>query len=72
MLVRESNNTMIWAQFKEAFYDKYFPQCVRNRKVSEFGDYSKVEDRRHTNFEQQHTDKVEDKNQHHGNEEDHG
>ncbi|XP_028081952.1 uncharacterized protein LOC114283340 [Camellia sinensis] len=27
---------MIWTQFKEIFYDKYFPQCFRDQKVSEF------------------------------------
>lgn len=32
MLVREDNNAMLWAQFKEAFYDKYFPQCVCDHK----------------------------------------
>ncbi|XP_028095441.1 uncharacterized protein LOC114295390 [Camellia sinensis] len=25
-----------WARFLEIFYDKYFPQCVRDRKMSEF------------------------------------
>ncbi|XP_028079904.1 uncharacterized protein LOC114281592 [Camellia sinensis] len=36
MLIRDTNNVMTWAQFKEAFYEKYFPQCVRDRKVTEF------------------------------------
>ncbi|XP_028097058.1 uncharacterized protein LOC114296928 [Camellia sinensis] len=36
MLIRDTNNTITWAQFKEAFYDKYFPQCIQDRKVSEF------------------------------------
>ncbi|XP_028126238.1 uncharacterized protein LOC114322976 [Camellia sinensis] len=27
---------MTWAQFNEIFYDKYFPQCFRDRKVFEF------------------------------------
>ncbi|XP_028080767.1 uncharacterized protein LOC114282313 [Camellia sinensis] len=27
---------MAWAQFKEVFYEKYFPQCVRDHKVIEF------------------------------------
>ncbi|XP_028074882.1 uncharacterized protein LOC114277199 [Camellia sinensis] len=36
MLIRDTNNVMTWAQFKEAFFKKYFPQCVRDRKVTEF------------------------------------
>lgn len=36
MLVRDTDNVMTWAQFKGAFYEKYFPQCVRDRKVTEF------------------------------------
>ncbi|XP_028076119.1 uncharacterized protein LOC114278268 [Camellia sinensis] len=36
MLMHESNNDIGWARFLEIFYDKYFPQCVRDRKVSEF------------------------------------
>ncbi|XP_028095306.1 uncharacterized protein LOC114295282 [Camellia sinensis] len=27
---------MTWAQFNEIFYNKYFPQCFRDRKMSEF------------------------------------
>lgn len=27
---------MTWVQFKESFFEKYFPQCVRDRKVTEF------------------------------------
>lgn len=27
---------MTWAQFNTIFYDKYFPQCFRDRKISEF------------------------------------
>ncbi|XP_028098946.1 uncharacterized protein LOC114298548 [Camellia sinensis] len=36
MLMRENNKDIGWAQFLEIFYDKYFPQCVRDRKVPEF------------------------------------
>ncbi|XP_028100948.1 uncharacterized protein LOC114300276 [Camellia sinensis] len=36
MLMRENNKDIGWARFLEVFYDKYFPQCVRDRKVSEF------------------------------------
>ena len=36
MLTRNSNENMTWAQFNVIFYDKYFPQCFRDRKVSEF------------------------------------
>lgn len=36
LLIRSSNGNMTWAQFNEIFYDKYFPQCFRDRKVSEF------------------------------------
>ncbi|XP_028127142.1 uncharacterized protein LOC114323682 [Camellia sinensis] len=36
MLMRENNKDIGWARFLEIFYDKYFPQCVRDRKVSEF------------------------------------
>ena len=28
MLVRDTNTVVTWAQFKEAFFEKYFPQCV--------------------------------------------
>ncbi|XP_028089003.1 uncharacterized protein LOC114289466 [Camellia sinensis] len=30
------NGNTTWAQFNEIFYDKYFPQCFRDQKVSEF------------------------------------
>lgn len=36
MLVQNQQTTMTWAQFKEVFYEKYFPQCVRDHKVIEF------------------------------------
>ncbi|XP_028103836.1 uncharacterized protein LOC114302921, partial [Camellia sinensis] len=36
MLMRENNKDIGWARFLEIFYDKYFPQCVRDRKVSKF------------------------------------
>ena len=36
MLIRDTDNVMTWAQFKGAFFEKYFPQCVRDRKVTEF------------------------------------
>ncbi|XP_028067080.1 uncharacterized protein LOC114269907 [Camellia sinensis] len=36
MLMHESNKDIGWARFLEIFYDKYFPQCVRDRKVLEF------------------------------------
>ncbi|XP_028092860.1 uncharacterized protein LOC114293038 [Camellia sinensis] len=36
MLVREENRGITWARFLEIFYEKYFPQRVRDRKVSEF------------------------------------
>ncbi|XP_028067293.1 uncharacterized protein LOC114270095 [Camellia sinensis] len=36
MLMRENHKDVNWAKFLEVFYDKYFPQCVRDRKVSEF------------------------------------
>ncbi|XP_028122458.1 uncharacterized protein LOC114319629 [Camellia sinensis] len=34
--MRENNKGVSWARFLEIFYDKYFPQCARDRKVSEF------------------------------------
>ena len=34
--MRESYKDADWARFLEIFYDKYFPQCVRDRKVAEF------------------------------------
>ncbi|XP_028106673.1 uncharacterized protein LOC114305738 [Camellia sinensis] len=36
MLVRESSGTLTWDQFKEIFYEKYFTQCFRDKKVSKF------------------------------------
>ena len=36
MIIRDDNTVMTWAQFKRAFFEKYFPQCVRDRKVTEF------------------------------------
>ncbi|XP_028081335.1 uncharacterized protein LOC114282792 [Camellia sinensis] len=36
LLIRTNNRNMTWIQFNEIFYDKYFPQCFRNRKVLEF------------------------------------
>ncbi|XP_028062422.1 uncharacterized protein LOC114265789 [Camellia sinensis] len=36
MLVRNQQTAMAWAKFKEVFYEKYFSQCVRDRKVTEF------------------------------------
>ncbi|XP_028072979.1 uncharacterized protein LOC114275183 [Camellia sinensis] len=36
LLIRNTNGNMTWARFNEIFYDKYFPQCFRDRKVSEF------------------------------------
>ncbi|XP_028071944.1 uncharacterized protein LOC114274255 [Camellia sinensis] len=36
LLVRNGNENMTWTQFNSVFYDKYFPQCFRDRKVSKF------------------------------------
>ena len=36
MLIRDETIVLTWAQFKESFFEKYFPQCVRDRKVTEF------------------------------------
>ena len=36
MLVRNDNEGVTWDRFKEIFFEKYFPQCIRDRKVSEF------------------------------------
>ena len=36
MLIRDENTVLTWAQFKGAFFEKYFPQCVRDRNVTEF------------------------------------
>ncbi|XP_028063891.1 uncharacterized protein LOC114267097 [Camellia sinensis] len=41
MLIRENNKDIGWARFLEIFYDKYFPQCVRDRKVLEFMELKK-------------------------------
>ncbi|XP_028084499.1 uncharacterized protein LOC114285631 [Camellia sinensis] len=36
LLIRNGHENMTWTQFNTIFYDKYFPQCFRDRKVSEF------------------------------------
>ncbi|XP_028081774.1 uncharacterized protein LOC114283142 [Camellia sinensis] len=36
LLIRNTNGNMMWARFNEIFYEKYFPQCFRNRKMFEF------------------------------------
>ncbi|XP_028054802.1 uncharacterized protein LOC114259002 [Camellia sinensis] len=36
LLIRNTNGNMTWARFNEIFYDKYFPQCFRDQKVSKF------------------------------------
>ncbi|XP_028083754.1 uncharacterized protein LOC114284983 [Camellia sinensis] len=36
MLIRDNNGALTWNQFREIFYEKYFPQCFRDRKVFEF------------------------------------
>ncbi|XP_028120521.1 uncharacterized protein LOC114317913 [Camellia sinensis] len=36
LLIRNDNGNMTWTQFKEIFYDKYFSQCFRDQKISEF------------------------------------
>ncbi|XP_028071506.1 uncharacterized protein LOC114273886 [Camellia sinensis] len=36
LLVRNGHENMTWTQFTTIFYDKYFPQCFRDRKVLEF------------------------------------
>ncbi|XP_028124253.1 uncharacterized protein LOC114321269 [Camellia sinensis] len=36
ILVRDDNMDVTWTRFPEIFYEKYFPQCVRDRKVVEF------------------------------------
>ncbi|XP_028063478.1 uncharacterized protein LOC114266755 [Camellia sinensis] len=36
LLIQTNNGNMTWTQFNEIFYDKYFPQCFRDRKVFEF------------------------------------
>ena len=34
--MRENHKDVDWVKFLEIFYDKYFPQCVQDRKVAEF------------------------------------
>ncbi|XP_028118394.1 uncharacterized protein LOC114315961 [Camellia sinensis] len=36
MLVWDENRDLTWDRFKEIFYEKYFPQCIRDRNVSQF------------------------------------
>ena len=36
LLIRNGHENMTWTQFCTIFYDKYFRQCFRDRKVSEF------------------------------------
>ncbi|XP_028113423.1 uncharacterized protein LOC114311465 [Camellia sinensis] len=36
MLIRNDSGTMTWSQFRDVFYEKYFPQCFRDRRVAEF------------------------------------
>ncbi|XP_028110834.1 uncharacterized protein LOC114309317 [Camellia sinensis] len=36
LLILNSNGNITWAQFNEIFYDKHFPQCFQDQKVSEF------------------------------------
>ncbi|XP_028082876.1 uncharacterized protein LOC114284179 [Camellia sinensis] len=36
MFIHNDNGSMAWSQFKEIFYEKYFPQCFNDRKVSNF------------------------------------
>ncbi|XP_028088930.1 uncharacterized protein LOC114289400 [Camellia sinensis] len=36
LLIQNTNGNMTCARFNEIFYDKYFPQCFRDQKVSEF------------------------------------
>ncbi|XP_028108498.1 uncharacterized protein LOC114307306 [Camellia sinensis] len=36
LLARNGNGNLTWARFNEIFYDKYFPQCFWDRKMSEF------------------------------------
>ncbi|XP_028094382.1 uncharacterized protein LOC114294443 [Camellia sinensis] len=36
MLIHDNNKGISWIQFLALFYEKYFLQCVRDRKVSEF------------------------------------
>ncbi|XP_028124105.1 uncharacterized protein LOC114321162 [Camellia sinensis] len=36
LLIRTNSGNMTWTQFNEIFYNKYFSQCFRDWKVSEF------------------------------------
>ncbi|XP_028093766.1 uncharacterized protein LOC114293848 [Camellia sinensis] len=36
MLIRDEHQGMNWGKFLEIFYEKYFPQCIQDRKVLEF------------------------------------
>ncbi|XP_028064705.1 uncharacterized protein LOC114267832 [Camellia sinensis] len=36
LLIQSGNRNMTWVHFNEIFYDKNFPQCCRDRKMSEF------------------------------------
>ncbi|XP_028122578.1 uncharacterized protein LOC114319721 [Camellia sinensis] len=36
MLTRTIHQGLTWARFLELFYEKYFPQCMRDKKVTEF------------------------------------
>ncbi|XP_028079282.1 uncharacterized protein LOC114281044 [Camellia sinensis] len=36
MLTRIEHHGLTWARFPELFYDKYFSQCMRDKKVTEF------------------------------------
>ncbi|XP_028125523.1 uncharacterized protein LOC114322425 [Camellia sinensis] len=35
MLTRTAHQGLTWAKFLELFYEKYFPQCMRDKKVIE-------------------------------------
>ncbi|XP_028062423.1 uncharacterized protein LOC114265790 [Camellia sinensis] len=36
LLIQTNNGNMTWTQFNEIFYNKYFPQCFKDQKVSKF------------------------------------
>ncbi|XP_028076865.1 uncharacterized protein LOC114278904 [Camellia sinensis] len=36
MFMRIEHQGLTWALFLKLFYDKYFPQCIRDKKVTEF------------------------------------
>ncbi|XP_028095152.1 uncharacterized protein LOC114295156 [Camellia sinensis] len=38
MLIQDDSKSIDWTRFIELFYDKYYPQCVHDRNVSEFGE----------------------------------